>query len=101
MPVRAHILFSHFGIDAAGQLPGVHERRAFLITGGERMTDLFEYAMRDEQRRSGGDTKLIRDFFKFHSENPQVYELFSRFTRQVIDRGFEHYSADAVMHRVR
>jgi len=65
------------------------------------MTDLFEYAMRDEQRRSGGDTELIRAFFKFHNENPQVYELFNRFTHQVIDRGFEHYSADAVMHRVR
>jgi len=41
------------------------------------------------------------DFERFHVENPRVYELFERFTLQVIKRGFKHYSADAICHRLR
>lgn len=41
------------------------------------------------------------DFEKFHAENPSVYELFKRFAFQVIRRGFQHYSADAIVHRIR
>jgi hypothetical protein len=44
---------------------------------------------------------LEADFAEFHALNPHVYGLFNRFTREVISAGFEHYSADAVMHRVR
>jgi len=41
------------------------------------------------------------DFERFHAENPRVFELFARFTMQVIRRGFKHYSADAIVHRIR
>ena len=40
-------------------------------------------------------------FSVFHTNNPKVYELFRKFTLEVINRGYEHYSADAIMHRVR
>jgi hypothetical protein len=40
-------------------------------------------------------------FRAFHAASPQVWELFVRFTLDVIRRGFEHYSADAILHRVR
>lgn len=41
------------------------------------------------------------EFDKFHNENPRVYQLFERFTLEAISRGHGHYSADAIMHRVR
>jgi len=44
----------------------------------------------------------LRDAFeRFDADNPKVWELFVRFTKQLIARGFKHYSADAVLHRVR
>lgn len=46
-------------------------------------------------------SKLEQGFSDFHTENPQVYELFKRFTFEVIRRGHQHYSADAVIHRIR
>ena len=33
--------------------------------------------------------------------DPKAWTLFQKFTLELIARGFEHYSADAVMHRVR
>lgn len=45
--------------------------------------------------------KLLRRFQKFHAANPEVYELFKRFTFQAIQRGRSNYSADAVFHRIR
>lgn len=45
--------------------------------------------------------KRLEQFLKFHHENPRVYELFSKFTHQVIERGHQHYSADAIFHRIR
>ena len=38
---------------------------------------------------------------KFHAEHPDVWQLFCKFTYELIGRGFQHHSADAVMHRVR
>lgn len=45
--------------------------------------------------------KIDRDFAKFHADNPIVWELFVKFTLQLIDAKFKHYSADAVLHRIR
>jgi hypothetical protein len=45
--------------------------------------------------------RLEAEFDKFHSENPQVYELFKRFTFEAIKKGHSCYSADAILHRVR
>jgi hypothetical protein len=40
-------------------------------------------------------------FWAFHQANPKVYQLFDRFTQQVIERGHKRFSADAVLHRIR
>lgn len=37
----------------------------------------------------------------FHKENPKVWVLFKRFTLELINRGFEHYSAKGVFERIR
>jgi len=46
-------------------------------------------------------SNLAEEFERFHRENPRVYELFKRFTFQLIERGFKHHSSDAVVHRIR
>lgn len=40
-------------------------------------------------------------FAQFDREHPEVWRLFERFTLDLIARGWSHYSADAVLHRVR
>ena len=40
-------------------------------------------------------------FQQYHLENPQVWELFQRFTIEVIRAGHKHYSARAVFQRIR
>ena len=40
-------------------------------------------------------------FWEFHQNNPNLYELFKQFTFQVIQLGRDHYSADAILHRIR
>ena len=44
---------------------------------------------------------LEAEFREFHTANPHVYDLFDRFTQQVLARGFDRYSSDAILHRVR
>lgn len=46
-------------------------------------------------------TKLEREFDKFHNSNPHIYELFKKYVLQVIERGFQHYSARTIIHRIR
>ena len=38
---------------------------------------------------------------KYHRENPEVWDLFVRFTTDKIDLGYENYGAKAVMERIR
>ena len=40
-------------------------------------------------------------FEQFHAENPHVYELFTRFSFEAIDRGRTRYSARMVWSRMR
>jgi hypothetical protein len=40
-------------------------------------------------------------FNKFHAENPDVFRLFVRFTREAIAAGHKRYSAHAILHRIR
>lgn len=44
---------------------------------------------------------IRREFEKFHHEHPEVWRYFVHFTMNRIDNGFKHYSADAIIHRVR
>ena len=44
----------------------------------------------------------IEERFKlFHEDNPQVWELFKRFTLEAIASGQSHYSSDAIVQRIR
>lgn len=40
-------------------------------------------------------------FDKFHRDNPEVYELFKRFSWELVRSGRLRYSADAIIHRIR
>ncbi len=44
---------------------------------------------------------LAEAFEDFHLKNPRVFELFRHFANQAYAAGHKHYSADAIMHRVR
>jgi hypothetical protein len=46
-----------------------------------------------------GDARRRREGVK--GVHPLAWDLFQRFTLELIERGFAHYSADAVFHRVR
>lgn len=46
-------------------------------------------------------TLLARRFAQIDQDNPQVWTLFVRFTYERIGQGFRHYSARAVIHRIR
>lgn len=47
------------------------------------------------------DDYILKRFLEFHSENPHVYELFEKFTKEVIRSGRSHYGAKAIMERIR
>lgn len=53
-----------------------------------------------EQKRAT-DRDWRAAFLVHHAEHPRIYGLFKQFTFELISDGFENYSADAVMHRVR
>lgn len=42
-----------------------------------------------------------RKWAEFHMLNPEVWVFFKRFAWEKIKQGHQHYSADAVLHRVR
>lgn len=45
--------------------------------------------------------RIAIDFEAFNIENPRVYELFDRFTRELIRAGREHGSAGLIAERIR
>lgn len=45
--------------------------------------------------------QIRKQYLKFHRKNPLVWDLFEKFTLEVIKSGHLHYSADAIIHRVR
>jgi hypothetical protein len=38
---------------------------------------------------------------QFHAKYPEVWLMFEKFTLQLIKRGFRHYSARGIWHRIR
>ena len=44
---------------------------------------------------------LKQIWWEYHKRNPHIYDLFVRFTFDVIRRGHKHYSAKAVFERIR
>jgi hypothetical protein len=45
-------------------------------------------------------THLEKSFHIFHRDNPGVYALFDKFTKQVIAAGYKHHSARDIMRRI-
>jgi hypothetical protein len=44
---------------------------------------------------------LKEKWWEFHKNNPHVYELFKRFTHELIAAGFSNYSSKSVFERIR
>lgn len=40
-------------------------------------------------------------FIRFHGEHSEVWEYFVRYVRDLMRAGFDRYSADAILHRIR
>lgn len=47
------------------------------------------------------DESIDAQFARFDAAHPEVYELFQRFSGELLGRGRAHYSADAILHRIR
>jgi len=45
--------------------------------------------------------KTKEQFQEYHEANPKVYELFCKFTNQVINRGFKNFSAESIINQIR
>ena len=48
-----------------------------------------------------GQSRLERDFFKYHKKNPHIWLLFEHFTQQVLESGQQKFSAKAIFERIR
>lgn len=47
------------------------------------------------------EDKLKRAWWQWHKDNPHVWPLFERFTYDAINAGHKHYSAQAIIERIR
>ena len=47
------------------------------------------------------DKPLLAKWKRWHKENPEFYELFSRFTREAISKGHRNLSAWLIVNRIR
>ena len=45
--------------------------------------------------------QIFERFKVFHADNPEIWELFKKYAKQLIDSGRDHYSSDCIMHRIR
>ena len=45
--------------------------------------------------------QILDAFEAFHAENPEVWTLFRRFSLEAVASGASHYSAHAIIHRIR
>lgn len=43
----------------------------------------------------------FQKFLDFHKENPVVWEYFKKFAFELINHGYQHYSARGIWHRIR
>ncbi len=57
--------------------------------------------IRELQRSSSLSLDKIEKFIAFDQNNPLVWSLYQRFALEMIALNHEHYSSDAVLHRVR
>lgn len=45
--------------------------------------------------------QMLKACKKFHANHPEVWDYFEKFTFERIHRGFKHYSARGIWHRIR
>ena len=57
--------------------------------------------MSEESKNPKPTITLKQKWWKWHKENPHVYELFERFTREALGRGHLRLSAWLIINRVR
>ena len=57
--------------------------------------------MLEQQTLFDMPSALEVSFREFHQANPTIWELFQRYTFEVIRAGHRHYSSRTVLHRIR
>ena len=60
--------------------------------------DLFAWTPIPSRTRAD---QILDSFEMFHAENPEVWTLFCRFALEAVASGAAHYSAHAIIHRIR
>ena len=60
--------------------------------------DLFNW--KPDPQRTRAD-QIREAFEQYHSDNPQIWELFEKYTLATISRGHEHYGSSSVFERIR
>ena len=45
--------------------------------------------------------EMRRQCVAFHKEHPEVWDMFVRYTHMMIERGYQNYSAQSVVERIR
>ena len=56
--------------------------------------------MESSDKRTRYD-EMLEAVEAFHDEHPEVWELFDKFTRERISRGFKNYSVNGIFERIR
>jgi hypothetical protein len=62
---------------------------------------LFEYAEQSEVKSVSRADQILAAFEKFHKKNPEIWELFKKFSLDMIARGRTNYSSNAIFERIR
>ena len=57
--------------------------------------------VQDGEPPHGRGISIDERFREFDREHPEVFRLFREYAEQIRWRGFERYSADAILHRIR
>jgi hypothetical protein len=42
-----------------------------------------------------------KPFLEYHTENPNIYEMFKKFTFKLINRGYKRFGPNAILARIR
>jgi hypothetical protein len=85
--------------------------QGYCTPGHAHRPTLFDVPIEDRQaaavgsatarRRVDPDDSIQARFLAFHEANPRVYELLCRFSRVVVDRGYERVGIKLLWERVR
>lgn len=65
-----------------------------------RQPDLFS-RITDHEIFQGLNQEIVRKFLGYHAQNPDIYVLFKKFSFELLEAGRKHYSAQAIVERIR